>query len=261
MTTARIAQREPERYHDEVVTALRKIGNVRLGTAIAKDRGSSMTHLGIRFPALRKRVKEGFSFYGLPANKVLAIWDRLWRTSPYGDVLFAALEYYAPRVRKDVSPALWPVVRKWPARVDNWCHADGLGSLYSWILASEQAAVYPQLVTWNRAEDEWLRRISLVSLIHYSGKNAVFVPPVRALPLVTTCLQDERESVQKAVGWVLREMDNAYPDEVRSYIEKHIGTMSVVALRRAIARRSPAVKAGLLAMSKSSSTRPKRSPR
>ena len=230
-------------YHDEVVTALRKIGNVRLGAAIARDRGSSMKHLGIRFPALRKRVKEGFSFYDRPADKVLAIWDRLWRTSPYGDVLFAALEYYAPRVRKEVSPAVWPVVRKWPARVDNWCHADGLASLYSWILAGDPDGVYPQLVKWNRADNEWLRRISLVSLIHYSGKNAVFVPPGRVLPLVTTCLPDQSEYVQKAVGWVLREMDRAYPDEVGSYIEEHAAAMSVVALRRATERRSTAVKA------------------
>ena len=152
-------------------------------------------------------------------------------------------------------------MRKWPARVDNWCHADGLGSLYSWIFARDPAAVHPQLVKWNRADDQWLRRISLVSLIHYSGKNAVFVPPERALPLVTSCLKDERESVQRAVGWVLREMDTAYPVEVRSYIEEHARAMSSVALRRAIERRSPAVKAGLLAMSKSSSRRPRRSPR
>jgi 3-methyladenine DNA glycosylase AlkD len=258
---ARPAISVADQYHREVVAALRKIGDARRGAAIAKDRGSSMTHLGIGFPALRKRVKEGFSFYDLPAGKVLATWDRLWRTSPYGDILFAALEYYVPRARKEVSPTLWPVVRNWPERVDNWCHADGLSALYSWILASEPDAVYPQLEKWNRADDQWLRRISLVSLIHYSGKNAVFVPLDRALPLITACLSDEREQVHKAVGWVLREMGNAYPDEVRSYIEKHIATMSVVAVRRAMERRSPAVKAGLLAMSKSSSTRTKRSQR
>lgn len=233
MSTSKLTQRAADEYHDEIVAALRRIGDVRLGAAIARDRGSSMKHLGISFPALRKRVKEGFSFYDLPADKVRAIWDRLWRTSPYGDVLFAALEYYAPIVRKEVSPALWPVVRKWPARVDNWCHSDGLSSLYSWILAGDPGSVYPQLVKWNRAEDQWLRRISLVSLIHYSGKNAVFVPLDRALPLVTACLRDEREYVQKAVGWVLREMRHAHPKSVSAYIEEHASTISPVALRRA----------------------------
>ena len=187
-----------------------------------RDRGSSLEHLGISFPALRARVKQGFSFYDLDELEMLAVWDHLWRTSPYGDVLFAALEYYAPRVRKRADPELWPVVRHWPERVDNWCHCDGLSSLYSWILAREPA-VYPQLKLWNRAPDVWLRRISIVSLIHYSGKNAVFLPLERALPLVTACLDDEREQVQKAVGWVLRELGNAYPNELRAYLEKHAG--------------------------------------
>jgi 3-methyladenine DNA glycosylase AlkD len=234
-----------DEYHEEVVGALREIGNPHFGAAVAKDRGSSLEHLGIRFPTLRKRVKEGFSFYVLGEGEILAIWDHLWRTSRYGDVLFAALEYYAPRVTKQVSPALWPVVRHWHERVDNWCHSDGLSSLYSWILASEPAEVYPQLEAWNRTKDQWLRRISIVSLIHYSGKNAVFMPPERVLPLVTTCLTDEREYVQNAVGWVLRELAGVYPVEVRGYLEENIGTISAVAFRRAIERQSPEAKAEL----------------
>jgi 3-methyladenine DNA glycosylase AlkD len=235
-----VAARRPssvaDKHHTEVVAALRKIGDARRGAATQKDRGSSRTHLGIGFPALRKRVKEGFSFHDLPADEVLAIWDRLWRTSPYGDVLFAALEYYIPRAKKDVSPKLWPVVRNWTGRVDNWCHADGLSSLYSWILAGEPDRVYPQLKNWNRAEDQWLRRISLVSLIHYSGKNAVFLPPRRVLPLVTACLRDEREYVQNAVGWVLREMGHAHPEEIRAFIDEHGTALSPIALRRAKGR-------------------------
>jgi 3-methyladenine DNA glycosylase AlkD len=248
MAAVEISRGAFDEYHDEVVAALREIGNPRFGEDVAKDRGSSMEHLGIRFPVLRRRVKEGFSFYDLPEGEVLAIWDHLWRTSPYGDVLFAALEYYAPLVRKRVSPALWPVVRHWHERVDNWCHCDGLSSLYSWILASEPAEVYPQLEAWNRTEDQWLRRISLVSLIHYSGKNAVFMPLDRVLPLVTTCLADEREYVQKAVGWVLRELGRAYPSEVRTYLEEHLATISAVAFRRAIERCSPSAKAELRAL-------------
>ena len=98
--------------------------------------------------------------------------------------------------------------------------------------------------------EQWLRRISIVSLIHYSGKNAVFMPLERVLPLVSTCLDDEREYVQKAVGWVLREMGAAHPEQVRAYVADHATTMSTVAFRRAIERRSSGERAELLALTR-----------
>ena len=108
--------------------------------------------------------------------------------------------------------------------------------------------MYPQLEQWNRAADQWLRRISIVSLIHYTGKNAVFLPLERALPLVTECLEDEREYVQKAVGLGAPRAGRAYPDEVRAYLEEHIASISAVALTRAVERLGPGAKAELRAL-------------
>ena len=239
-------------YHDEVAQALAAIGNPVLGEAIRKDRGSQLEHLGIRFPELRKRVKQGFSFYDLPEDQVLEVWDTLWKSSPYGDVLFAALEFYAPIVRKRVSPTLWPVIRFWSDRVDNWCHSDGLSGLYSRVLERYPDEVYAQLRAWNAAEGEWLRRISIVSLVHYSGRNAVFLPPDKVLPLISNCLGDGRHYVQAAVGWVLREMGQVYSDEIDNYLETHASAMSASAFTRAIERRSPESRARLRAVRKAS---------
>jgi len=227
-----------QEYHREVAEALTAIGNPAFGQAVQKDRKSQLVHLGITFPNLRRRVKQGFSFYRLPEEQVLEVWDALWNMSPYGDVLFAALEFYAPVVRKQVNPGLWAVVNQWSDRVDNWCHSDGLSAIYSHILESRFTETYPQFVSWNHAESEWLRRISLVSLIHYSGKNAVFLPLEKVLPLVSNCINDERTYVQMAVGWVLREMGRAYADEVTKYLEAHIEKMSTPAFSRAIERLS-----------------------
>jgi hypothetical protein len=130
-----------QKYHFEVVEALTAIGNPAYGKAVQQDRGSQLEHLGITFPDLRRRVRRGFSFYKLPEAQVLEVWNALWMVSPYGDVLFAALEFYAPVVRKRVSAALWPVVRQWSDRVDNWCHSDGLSAIYSRILESRFAEV------------------------------------------------------------------------------------------------------------------------
>lgn len=148
-----------QEFHLEVAEPLTMIGNPAFGKTFQQDRGSQLEHLGITFPDLRRRVRQGFSFYGLPGEQVLEVWDALWRTSPYGDVLFAALEFYAPVVRRRVGPGLSPAsIRQWSDRVDNWCHSDGLSAIYSRILESHPAAVYPQIVSWNHAERAIERR-------------------------------------------------------------------------------------------------------
>ena len=238
MMIMKISRTKFQSFHREVVEALTAIGNPTFGKAVQQDRGSQLKHLGIKFPALRRRVRQGFSFYDLPEEQVLEIWDALWHTSPYGDVLFAALEFYTPIVKKKVHPGLWQVVRQWSERVDNWCHSDGLSAIYSRILESDPAEVYPQLIAWNQAEGEWLRRMSLVSLIHYSGKHAVFLPPKKVLPLVSNCLDDQHYYVQTAVGWVLREMGNVYNNEITKYLEAHAQRLSTPAFLRAIERQS-----------------------
>jgi len=238
MTSTKISRTKFQEYHREVVQALTVIGNPAFGKAIQQDRGSQLKHLGITFPDLRRRVRQGFSFYELSEKQVLRVWDTLWQTSPYGDVLFAALEFYTPIVRKQVIPSLWSVVRQWSNRIDNWCHSDGLSAIYSRILKSNPAEVYLQIISWNHSKSVWHQRISLVSLIHYSGKNAVFLPPEKVLPLVSNCLDDHRYYVQTAVGWVLREMGNVYKSEITKYIETHAQRMNTTAFLRAIERLS-----------------------
>jgi 3-methyladenine DNA glycosylase AlkD len=222
-----------EAAHDEVLAALQAIGNPRRGEAVQRDRGSALLHLGIGFPALRARVKQGFSFSKRPEGEVLAVWDALWRRSPVGDVLFAALVHCEPVVRKRVQPGLWPVLRVWNERVDNWCHADMLAGLYSRVLQAQFDEVYPQLQAWNAAPGEWQRRLSITSLVHYTGKNAVFLAPAPMLPLLAACADDPRPSVQMALGWVLRELGRVYPCEAAAFLRQHGARMIAKARARA----------------------------
>jgi 3-methyladenine DNA glycosylase AlkD len=234
-----------QRYHLEVVDALMAIGNPALGERVRQDRGSQLTHLGISFPTLRKRVRQGFSFYSLSEHEVLDVWDALWSASPYGDVLFAALEYYAPVVRNQASLDHWQVMRHWSARIDNWCHSDALCTLYSRFLERHSREVFPQIQGWNQAEGEWLRRISLVSLIHYTGKNAVFLPWKQVEPMLANCVDDQRRHVQLAIGWVLREMGRVYPSEAGAFLEAHAAPLTATAFARAIEKLSPQERARL----------------
>lgn len=242
-------------YHDEVLAALQALGNPAFGRHMAQDRGSALEYVGVRVPALRRRVREGFSFYDLDPETVLAVWDDLWMGSRWGDVLFAAEEYYRPLVRKYADGAYWPVMQRWIGRVDNWCHSDVLSGIYSRLLEADPATVVPVLEQWNVGESLWPRRASLVSLIHYTGKYAVFLTPEEMLPMVDRCVEDRRQPVQKAVGWVLREMWRAYPAEVRSYLEANAGRIAPSAFTRSMERMDAAARREMRAAQQRSRSR------
>jgi len=236
-------------YEYEVCEALRPFGEPGRVNEARSDKKSSLSFLAVRVPAIEKVVRGGFSFYQRPAGDILTIWNGIWFSSRYFEVMTAAAMYFRLQ-RGKIDPDTWPTLSTWSSRVDNWAHADQLAGIYSSLLAQGNAGVYAQLAEWNATDDQWLRRLSLVSLIHYTGKNAVFLPPAHVLPLVSACLSDERYYVQKAVGWVLREMGRVYPQEIRDYLVAHLAHMSGIAFSRAIERRDEVERAAMSAARK-----------
>lgn len=233
----------------EVYEALLPLGEPGRVEEARNDKKSRLAFLAVRVPAIEKVVRRGFSFYDRSAEEVLAIWNAVWFSSPYFEVMAAAGMYYGLQKAK-IDPATWPTLSTWSSRLDNWAHADQLAGIYSYLLARETPGVYDQLEEWNASDDQWKRRISLVSLIHYSGKHAVFLPPERVLPLVAACLGDGRPVVQKAAGWVLREMGQAHPVAVDDFLHAHLAHIPAQVFSRATQRRPPETRAALRAARK-----------
>jgi len=148
--------------------------------------------------------------------------------------------FYYERRGKKISPETWPTLSTWSEHVENWAHSDSLASIYSYLLAQNFDEVYGVLQRWNNAENQWLRRLSMVSLIHYSGKKAVFLPLDKVLPMLENCLDDERPYVQKAIGWVLREANYVYHAEISAFIEQHLADLRGFAFSGATERFSEA---------------------
>ncbi|MCY4128314.1 MAG: DNA alkylation repair protein [Gammaproteobacteria bacterium] len=222
--------------HAEVLKELAAIGSPSFALHTPKDRKSELEYSGVRVPERRKLSRKGFSFFDHPESEVISIWDDLFMHSPNGDVLFCALDYLRFRVPKSVSPDLWSVIRNWVKRVENWAHSDEMSWVYSYVLEAYFDEVFEDLVMWNKTNELWPKRISIVSLIHYTGKNAVFLPPDVVFPMVERCVDDDRYYMQKATGWVLREMHRGYPNEVEDFLSTHLARIGNSALTRAVER-------------------------
>ena len=237
-------------YHTEILSKLRPLGKPDQINPVRNVTRTQLEVLAIKVPVLREVVKAGFSFYTLPKDDVLAIWNNIWFTSPYYEVMSAALMYYDLQGKK-ISPELWPTLSTWHQRVENWAHCDSLGSIYSYLLAKRPDEVYRQLQAWNVSNDEWQRRLSLVSLIHHAGKKTEFLPLDKILPLVTNCITDERHYVSRAVGWLLREAAKGHRSEIRAYLEEHMARMPSVAFSYAIEHYSPEERKAIVARRRS----------
>ena len=222
-------------YEHEVYEVLRTFGEPERVEEARNDKQSQLEFLAVRVPTIRRAVRSGFSFYSRSADDILAIWSGIWFSSPYFEVMAAAGVYYSLQ-RAKIDPDAWPTLATWSSRVENWAHADQLAGIYSYLLEQRTTDVYPQLQEWNASDDQWRRRLSLVSLIHYTGKNAVFLSPERVFPLIINCLDDERYYVQKAVGWVLRELGQVYPQAVDAFLQTHLTRLPPLAFARAIER-------------------------
>ena len=173
--------------------------------------------------------------------------------SQYEAEIYAKLQTLGDPSRTDfmknyrkISPETWPTLSTWSQHIENWAHSDGLASIYSGLLAQNFDEVYGVLRRWNNAENQWLRRLSMVSLIHYAGKKAVFLPLDKVLPRLENCLDDERPYVQKAIGWVLREANYVYHAEISAFIEQHQADMRGIAFSAATERFSEAERSAFL---------------
>jgi hypothetical protein len=206
----------------EVLTSLQAIAaSPEVGDRIRRDRRSELVHLGVPTPKRRAIVAKGFTFTTGDSAEVIRSWDDVWHLSGVADVMFTPLDYYRVHLRQRPQPDFWATSRRWVGRVENWAHADDLGRVYSWAMHHSPADVYPDVVAWSRLDDEWHRRVALVSLIHYAGPNSMFLPVAQVLDVVSICVDDQRPTVRKAVGWVLREASRVSPSTVRAFAERH----------------------------------------
>lgn len=240
-------------YEAELYARLQPLGDPS-GAAFMKNyMKSQLDFLAIKVPVLRQVAREGFSFYSQSSEEILAIWNAIWFNSPCFEVMSMPLYYYE-RQGKNISPAIWPTLSTWSGRVENWAHSDDLASIYSGLLAKNFEEVYSVLQQWNNAENQWLRRLSMVSLIRPLREKVVFLPLDKALPMLENCLDDERPYVQKAIGWVLREANYVYHAEISAFIEQHVADLRGIAFGAATERFSKAERSALLEKRKATRT-------
>lgn len=119
--------------------------------------------------------------------------------------------------------------------VNNWDLVDSSASyiLGPWL---ENSPYKMKLLRkMANSKDLWERRIAMLTTYYDIGKGK----PDSALEIAEILVNDSHDLIQKAVGWMLREIGKRVDIELlRAFLDKHASTMPRTALRYAIEKLS-----------------------
>jgi 3-methyladenine DNA glycosylase AlkD len=168
----------------------------------------------------------------------IVVGDRYLETKGVGIELLA-------RYRRDFTPRLLPIWKRWLARGDaaNWATTDSICGCLIGPLVAAHPALAPALASWTRHPSLWVRRASAVGLL-------VFLRRHRSVDLayrVAAALHhDEEDLIQKAVGWLLREAGKIDMERLARYLRRNGPEIPRITVRYAIERFPPARRLALL---------------
>lgn len=204
--------------------------------------GEGDVFIGVRVPTVRRVCRE---FNDLPIADIQNLLD-----SPIHEARLAALLILVKRYARGDEPIRQRVfdvyirnVRQ--GRVNNWDLVDASAPYITGAHLMDRSRSL--LEEFARSDQIWERRVAIVSTFYFLRHG----DPTTTLQLADILADDPHDLIQKAVGWMLREMGKRVDQALLiGFLEQHAATMPRTMLRYAIERLDSAQKAHFMAAKK-----------
>lgn len=191
---------------------------------------SAMPYLGVRVPEVRALVRAQAK--RRPPSSTRALRDTvllLWRDAAYREERYAATELLNTSGARAVrSPDQIALCAELITTGAWWDHVDEVSHRVGELLLEFPAEIRPVVLSWQTADDHWLRRSSIICQIGARERTDV--------ELLTTAIEAsaaERDFfLRKAIGWALRSYAYTDPDWVRAFVAAH--ELSPLSVREAM---------------------------
>jgi 3-methyladenine DNA glycosylase AlkD len=217
------------------LSAVRKAIRARSTTARAKtnawffktgpgEYGEGDRFRGVSVPDLRKLARD---FGALPTEATLELLASAWHEDRLLAliILVNAFERATPADRKRIVTAYLANTRY----INNWdlvdCSAAQIVGAH--VAGGRSIGLLRRL---SRSKGLWERRIAMIATFHFI-KNGEMEP---ALEIAEQLVDDEHDLIQKAVGWMLREVGKRDLVAEERFLNRHCSTMPRTMLRYAI---------------------------
>lgn len=209
---------------------VRQLGNVEIASHSQRffktgkgEYGEGDRFLGIRVPVLRKLAKQ---HQGISLETVLRVLSSEFHEERLFSLLILVLKFFkgGEKERQTIYQSYLkntPFINSWDL-VD--CSAEHIVGAY--LLERNRAPLYGLA----RSKSLWERRISILSTFHFIKQNEFD----ETLNLSEILKEDPEDLIQKAVGWMLREIGKREMTVEETFLKKHYQGMPRTMLRYAI---------------------------
>ena len=187
------------------------------------DYGEGDRFLGVAVPDLRRIARANEN---LPLNDVLRLLRSKWHEERLLALLILVRQYArADEGGRRVIHRLYLRNTRW---INSWDLVDtSAAQIVGAHLGKGERTVLRRLA---RSKSVWERRIAMIATSHYI-RNGDFAD---ALAIAGMLVEDEHDLIQKAVGWMLREVGNRDRQAEERFLRRHARTMPRTMLRYAI---------------------------
>ncbi len=200
---------------------------------------------GIRAKTVSEIARTNYALIRIAGkDEILDLCDSLWKSGMMEESFVACM--WSEKQVPGFLPHDFTLLEKWVQNyVNNWASCDTLCNHTVGDFIQKYPDYLSDLKKWARSENRWVRRASAVSLI-IPARRGKFIDDI--FEIADILLTDSDDMVQKGYGWMLKEASKPYQREVFDYVVRHKAVMPRTALRYAIEKMPPEMRAA--AMSK-----------
>ncbi|WP_291530702.1 DNA alkylation repair protein [Bacteroides sp. UBA939] len=244
----------------QILTEIRQTlkDNVDAKTQTSGDRyfKEEVKLYGVKVPLVGQIGKLAFEkVRNYSKQEIFELCEELWK-SGYTEEGFIACNwsYY---LHKQYEPADFIVFERWVHNyVTNWATCDTLCNHTIGTFVEMYPDYVSELKKWAHSDNRWVKRAAAVTLIVPARKGLFFDD---ILEIANTLLMDGDDLVQKGYGWMLKaaslsertavskklnpETKREHLEAVFNFVMKHKAVMPRTALRYAIEKMSPEMRA------------------
>ncbi len=191
--------------------------------------GTNYHFYALKNPTVQAVFKKGFSFSQEPMPVQIEFYTKLWNESNCYEIMNLSLMYLSIYCKKNKDFDAFLLAKSFLPKIDNWAHSDFLSSIIGRHMIHAESSIYKELYAMNNSENLWERRAALVPLLYHLKSKKYTLTEHHFFDSINPRILDEAYYVQKAVGWLLREFGDKFPNELLIYLYNNAYKMSSTA--------------------------------